>query len=133
MYLSGDFPREMLTERKSRPENTIEALEQERRALAAPLEERTLTDEDAQSLEDFAREVQRAFAVLDDDDFKARRAMVGQLDLRVTVAIEDEQRVAYVSSPVLGESGGPSFVSTAIRWRMWQEDIKPRRSRSSGL
>ena len=133
MYLSGDFPREMLTERKSRPENTIEALEQERRALAAPLEERTLTDEDAQSLEDFAREVQRAFAVLDDDDFKARRAMVERLDLRVTLATEDGQKVAYVSSPVLGESGDLSFVSTAIRWRMWQEDIKPRRSRSSGL
>jgi septal ring factor EnvC (AmiA/AmiB activator) len=104
LYLSGEFPQEMLTERKARLEATIDALEKERRDLAVTLEARTLTNEDIQSLEDFARAVEEAFVVINDDDFGAKRAMIEWLDVQARLVVEDGLKVAYVSSPVLGKS-----------------------------
>jgi site-specific DNA recombinase len=115
LYLSGDFPKEMLTERKTRLEATIEALEKERHNLNTQLEQRTLTSEDLQTLEDFAEEVERAFARIDDDDFEAKRKLIERLDVKVVLAVEDGEKVAYVSSPVLGESDGLSVVSSTSR------------------
>jgi len=43
LYLSGEFPKEALTDRKIRLETTISALEKERAGLVAHLEARTLT------------------------------------------------------------------------------------------
>ncbi len=103
LYLSGNFPKEMLTERKARLETTIEALDKERRTLAATLQKRALTNEDVQSIEDLARNVQRAFAAIDDDDFGAKRAMVERLHVQVSLVVENGLMIAYLSSPILGK------------------------------
>jgi site-specific DNA recombinase len=115
LYLSGEFPREMLIERRSRLETTIAALEKERRALTVQLEERTLTNEEVQNLEEFARGVANALSLIDDGDFDAKREMIEWLDVRATLAVEDGFKVAYVTSPVLGRSGGLSIVNTTTR------------------
>ncbi|MBN1813654.1 MAG: recombinase family protein [Anaerolineae bacterium] len=44
LFLSGDFPRDILTERKQRLEQITQALEQERTSLTATLEAHTLTE-----------------------------------------------------------------------------------------
>ena len=103
LYLSGDFPREMLTERKARLETAIAALEKERHGLAVTLEARTLTSEQVQSIDDFAREVEQAFALLDQTDFEAKRAMIERIDVQVRLMIENDEKVAYVSSAMLGK------------------------------
>jgi site-specific DNA recombinase len=112
LYLSGGFTKEMLTERKVRLETTIDALESEQQDLTATLKERTLTSEEIQSLEEFAKEVEQAFVVIDDSDFEAKRVMIERLDVQVRLAVEDGLKVAYASSAVLGTSPSLSIVTT---------------------
>jgi site-specific DNA recombinase len=94
LYLAGDFPKEMLTERKTRLEATIAALEREREALAAQIAERTLTQEQVQSLQEFASRVAEGLDAAD-ADFATRRGIIEDLDVWVTLAVEDGQKVVY--------------------------------------
>ena len=93
LYLAGDFDKEMLTERKTRLEATITALEEERTDLTIQLEAVTLTDEQIATITDFAREVSGGLEIAD-QDFDARRKIIDLLDVRVTLAQEGEQKVA---------------------------------------
>ena len=71
--------------------------------LVATLDSRTLTNEQIKTVEEFALEVEEAFALIDDNDYDAKRAMLDRLGIEVRIAIENDERVAYVSSPVLGD------------------------------
>jgi hypothetical protein len=95
LYLAGDFPREVLTERKERLQNTIDALEQERVELAAQLEAQTLTDEAIGTIMEFTAKIGKG---LDNAglDFEKRRRLLEELDMTVTLAVEDGQKVANV-------------------------------------
>ncbi len=95
LYLAGDFPKEMLMERKNRLETTMEALEKERAGLTARLEAQTLTEEQIQSLKDFAAEVAGGLEHAD-EDFESRRQIIDTLDVRATLAVEDGDKVVYV-------------------------------------
>jgi hypothetical protein len=50
LYLAGDFPREVLTDRKSCLETTIRSLERERTGLVAHLEAENLAEGQIQTL-----------------------------------------------------------------------------------
>jgi hypothetical protein len=95
LYLSVDFDKEMLTERKGRLEATIAALEKERGDLVATLEAVTLSDDRIMTIEDFARKVAGGLAKAE-TDFGARRQIIDLLDVKVTLAIEEGQKVACV-------------------------------------
>jgi site-specific DNA recombinase len=95
LYLAGDFDKVMLTERKNRLETTITALEQKRADLVTTLEAQTLTDDKILTIESFAREVAGGLAVAE-ESFEARRHLIDLLDVQVTLAIEEGQRVVYV-------------------------------------
>ena len=95
LYLSGDFPKEMLTERKARLEKTVSALGRERVGLAAQLEAQTLTSEQVQTITEFAQQVARGLETAD-QDFEARRRVVDMLDVRATLAVENGVKVMYV-------------------------------------
>jgi len=95
LYLSGDFDKDILTERKTRLENTIDALEQERASLAVQLEAHTLTDEQVTTITEFAQTVARGLEKAD-EDFGARRRLIEMLDVQATLTVEDGQKVAYV-------------------------------------
>jgi site-specific DNA recombinase len=71
LYLSGDFDKDVLTDRKARLETTIAALEKERADLAVFLESQ-LSDEAIATLMDFARKVSGGLEIAD-QDFEARR------------------------------------------------------------
>jgi hypothetical protein len=94
LYLSGEFPKEVLTERKARLETTISALEKERAGLVTRLEARTLTPGEIQSLQDFAAKVGQGLEVAD-TDFETRRRVIEYLDVQTTLTVEDGQKVAY--------------------------------------
>ncbi len=91
----GDFDKEMLTERKARLEMTITALEKEQGDLVAALEATILSDDQIVTIEDFARKVAGGLAKAE-TDFEARRQIIDLLDVRVTLAIEEGQKVAHV-------------------------------------
>jgi len=95
LYISGDFPREMLTERKQRLEETINGLERERETLAARLEVQALTDEQLVGVTEFAQEVAQGLEKAD-SDFDARRRVIEILDVRATLTAENGQKVVYV-------------------------------------
>jgi site-specific DNA recombinase len=95
LYLSGEFPKEVLMERKARLEMTIEKLEKERAGLAMTLESQTLTNEHIMTIEDFARQIAGGLAKAE-ESFEFRRRLIDELDVRVTLIREDGQEVAYV-------------------------------------
>lgn len=55
LYLSGDFDKEVLTDRRTRLEATITALEKERAELTIQLETTTLTEGQIKTLADLAK------------------------------------------------------------------------------
>jgi len=101
LYLSGDFPKEMLTERKVRLEATIAALEREQAGLVAHLKAQTLTEEQIRTLMNFAAMVSENLAAMD-GDFDARRRLMVELDVQATLAVEDGEKVVYASC-IVGE------------------------------
>ena len=116
LYLSGDVSKELLTDRKVRLESTIAALELERVGLLARLESRTLSDEQIQSLHEFAAEVAEGLAAAE-EDFETRRQVIEALDVRATLAVEDDQKVIYVRC-VLGETDMP-VSDSATHFSKW--------------
>jgi len=105
LYLSDDFPKELLTERQERLYETLGALERERADLVARLAAQTLTDEQVQTIAEFAQEVAQGLEKAD-NDFAARRQLIEMLDVRATLAVEDGQKVAYVRC-MMGDDAWP--------------------------
>lgn len=101
LYLLGQFPKDLLTDRKTRLEMTIGALERERVGLAEQLEARTLTPGQIRALQDFAARTAKGLAHAE-DDISERRALIEDLSVQVTLAVEDGQKVAYAQC-LLGE------------------------------
>jgi hypothetical protein len=111
LYLAGNFPKEMLTERKGRLQTTIEALERERADLAAQVETHTITDEQVQTVIGFAERVRGGLEEMD-QDFEIRRQLIDALDVRATLALEDGEAVVHVQC-TLGKSA-LSVVSNTV-------------------
>ena len=95
LYLSGDFPKEVLTERKTRLETTIATLEKERAELVGTLEATSLSDDQIMTIEDFAKEVAGGLAKAE-ESFEVRRQIIDLLDVQVRLTIEEGQKIAYV-------------------------------------
>ncbi len=96
LYLSARFPKEILSDREARLETTIKALERERVVLVAHLQKRTLTPGQIRSLQGFAAKASRGLN-LANADFAEKRRVIEDLDVRVTLAVENGQKVAHVS------------------------------------
>lgn len=104
LYLSGDFPKEMLAERKNRLETTIEALERESCSLVVQLEQRQFTQQQIKDLVQFTAEVAQGLEVAK-DNFTARRRIIEMLNVQATLTIEDGQKVAYVQCSLSNDGG----------------------------
>lgn len=103
LYLAGDFPREILTERKERLQATIDSLEREQADLAAQLEAQILTDEQVQTITEFAERAKGGLEVAE-RDFEKRRHLIELLDVRATLAVENGQKVAYAQCMMGGDT-----------------------------
>ena len=112
LYLSGEFPKDVLTDRKIRLESTIVSLERERTGLLTHLEANLLSAEQIRTLQEFAAKVGEKLGKME-DDFVARRALIEALDMQVTLMIEDGQKVVYARC-ILGERS-LSIVSRGTR------------------
>ena len=117
LYLAGSFPQEVLTDRQKRLGDTIAALEQERVALADQLERRTLSETQVCSIIEYASEVAQGLEVAG-QSHEARRHVIEMLDVNVTLAVEDGQRIAYAST-LCGSGSFPLATSSIgrIGWR----------------
>lgn len=93
LYLSGSFPSEMLQERKSRLEELIASLERERVDINAHIQKQVITDAEIQEIGDFCAELSNR---LDNATFEQHRQIIDLLDVRGTLAIENNEKVVYV-------------------------------------
>ena len=94
LYLSGDFPKEMLMERRTRLEDTIANLKTEQSQLASHLQSVTYSDQDIADIEAFCAKIRER---LDMVTFDGKWRILELLDVRGTLAIENDERVIYVS------------------------------------
>ena len=119
LYLAGDFPKEVLTERRVRLESTIKALEAERCGLAARVEGQTLNAEEIEILRAFAVEAAQGLDIAEADP-KARQRVIEMLDVQATLTVEDGKKVIYARC-ILGEKvlslvSNSSGISLKYRW-----------------
>lgn len=94
LYLSGEFAKDVLMDRKQRLEQTIESLEEEKESLLANLRQ-TITNEQLDELEIFAQHVAEGFDEAN-EDFECRRKILDFLNLKTSFSYEDEIEVAQI-------------------------------------
>lgn len=97
LFLDTDFPKELLTERKMNFDKTIEDLEQEREELAAHLNTTVITDEQVTLIETFCAEVREG---LEGATFEDKRRYFDLLDVRAKLAVENNEKVAYITCKI---------------------------------
>jgi hypothetical protein len=84
LYLSGEFHKDMLIDKKSELERAIGELERERSALLASLRAHSLSEQQEQALMDFARKISMGLDCAD-SNFQARRAIIEAAGVEVTL------------------------------------------------
>ena len=95
LYLTGDFPKEVLTDRKTRLEATITALERERVNLAASLENETLSEERIATIAEFTTQAAAGLKLVG-NEVQERRALLRALAVSGVLTVENGERVLYV-------------------------------------
>ena len=102
LYQLGNFDRDTLVARKTKLDQAIASLKQERAKLEARLAGE-FSQDDITEVITFARDLAAGIEAAD-KDFEKRRRIIEALDVRAILAIEDGERVVY-----------PSFVLSAPR------------------
>jgi site-specific DNA recombinase len=99
LYISDDFPKEMLQERKSRLEEVLTNLQKERTDISGHLQTIILSDEQIEDIEAFCSQLREG---LENANFEQKRKIVEMLDVRGKLSIENEEKVVYVKC-ILGQ------------------------------
>jgi site-specific DNA recombinase len=110
LYLSGDFPKEVLTERKARLEETLLKLKKERAENMEHLQSKTIPLERIDEIEDFCKSVR---AGLEAVTFRDRRRIIELLDVRGKIAVEENEKVVYIRC-LLGQRRLPVAVTLPL-------------------
>ena len=95
LYLGGDFPKELLVEKKQRLEETIRSLESEKLDLQDFIEKKSLTPEQYGDIQEFSRKIIEGINLVS-CDFETRRQIIELLDIQV-VCMLDEDGNKYVN------------------------------------
>ena len=93
LYLSGEFSKELLFERKERLEDTLRGLRKERLDLNAYVSQLMISDEQLENLEAFCSRVKERFDLA---TFINKRKVIEMLDVRGKLAIENGHKVVHV-------------------------------------
>jgi len=112
LYLDSGFPREVLADRQKQLEDGIAGLGREREILVGQLAQETLPDETIRDIVKFAGEVALDLEAAG-QSYEARRRIVDMLDVRVTLTLEDGEKIVYAS--MLCGDGTFPVVSTSSR------------------
>ena len=101
LYLSNQFPKEMLLSRKNDLETALRSLEQEKSRLVDVIEEQTVSPNQIENIFEFANKISAGLEAAD-QDFHHKREIVDALDVRVVLTVEDGEKVVYAQC-TLGE------------------------------
>lgn len=95
LYLSGEFSKDMLTDRKTRLEARIRALDKEKVELEAALEAQSLSDEQVELVQSFSKEIMNGLDITTTDK-DAMRHILNILDVQVKLSTDGDDRIAEV-------------------------------------
>ena len=109
LYLNGDFPKEMLAERKNRLEDTLLKLKVEKSTLTDHIQNVTLSEEQRRDIVAFCNEIRPR---LENSSFNNRRHLFDLLDVRGTLAVEDGEKVVYAKCKLVLDQQKLSLVAT---------------------
>ena len=93
LYLAGDFPKEVLTERKARLEEMLANLKKEQIDLAGHVRTVTITDDQLSYIEEFCAKIRNG---LDRTDLNTKRQIIQLLDIRGKIAFGEGEKVLYL-------------------------------------
>ena len=93
LYLTGDFSKDILTERKNRVDERLSKLVKERADLSVHIQSVTFTEENLASFDQFCSQVRDG---LDSLTFADKRRIFEILDVRAKLAFENNEKVVYV-------------------------------------
>jgi len=103
LYLDGDFPKDMLVERKTRLEDTIRSLEKEKLDLEDFVEKKSLTPEQYQDIQEFSRKVLEGINLVS-CEFETKRQIIELLDIQVICLIDDNGDKSVQLRCILGSN-----------------------------
>lgn len=117
LYLSGEFEKSVLMERRAELEKTIADLEAEHADLQGSLDKQSITPEAEQTVLEFARKVAKGLRAAD-MNFKTRRAIIEALEVAATL-YQDERREKTVRIKCILGDEKVCTLSPAIQdWRI---------------
>ena len=93
LYLVGEFPKEVLTERKARLGELLFNLGREQNDLLAHIKQATMTDDQLTYIKKFCAKIRKG---LDKADFNTKRQIIELLDVRGKYAYENGEKVIYI-------------------------------------
>lgn len=94
LYLTGDFERGMLTERKLRLETNIVNLRKEHLEISSTLEKLTLTDDQISEIQEFCDGIRDR---VETASFDEKRQLLELFDVRGKLAIENNEKVIHAT------------------------------------
>jgi len=96
LYLDGNFPKELLVERRQRLQDTIDSLANERINLASHLESSAYSPEQLQAMKEYTFQIA---AGLDEaeEDIDSRKHVVDMLNVFASLVVEGDEKIAYVT------------------------------------
>ena len=94
LYLTGDFERGMLTERKLRLETNIVNLRKEHLEISSAIEKLTLTDDQISEIQEFCDGIRDR---VETANFEEKRQLLELFDVRGKLAIENNEKVIHAT------------------------------------
>jgi len=102
LYLSGEFPKEVLVSRKNELETVMQSLENEKDRLLENIQEQELTPKQIENIFEFAEKVKEGLEHAD-KNFTAKRKIIDALDVHVIITVEGKEKIVYAEC-VLGKT-----------------------------
>ena len=96
LYLDGNFPKELLVERRQRLQDTVDSLANERVNLVSHLENSAYSPEQLQAMKEYTQEIAAGLEEAE-EDFDSRKHIVEMLNVYASLAVEGDEKVAYVT------------------------------------
>jgi len=122
LYLSGQFDKELLWERKNRLETTIAGLEAEQNNIIHMLEDQSLTEEQSLSIIEFA---QKVAPKMDTDNFDKKRELIELLGVTAELKVENGEKIAlvrcFLGKKILQVASKKSGTAGENRSRLWSK------------
>jgi site-specific DNA recombinase len=116
LYLGGEFPKEMLVEKKTRLEETIRSLENEKLDLIDFVEKKSLSPEQYEDIQEFSRKILEGINLIS-CEFETKRRIIELLDLQVVCMIDEDGNKFVNLKCILGSD--QYDLSTGTGGRTW--------------